>query len=410
MITREQIHELAQFEDRGACALSFYFQPATPRNRAHKEEAIVNKDLLREALRQLESKDKCESARADIDRIARLSQDLRGNGAHAKAVFACAGQGFWREYDLPPQLGATQLLLDRRFHLKPLVHLLGAFPSLGIVLLDRHRARLFELRLGELYEREGFFHPLPRRGRSDGFAGYDGGHAERRVADEVRQHFKQVAEVLKNGLEKHAFENWVLGCQETHWTQFQPQLHSEVAQKLLGRFSTDVAHVGRKEIQSQAESIFADWRKQHCRELVHETVSQARSNGRGVTGLRRVLRSLELGEVQTLLIGENYTAQAVECTGCGHLDAHLVSFCPVCGRETREVVDVADAILPRVINRDIELFYVNDDPGLDSVGNVAALLRFRSDQSKVREISDANKESPRRQPGLVGRYRGAATG
>src|ERR1700691_2282063 len=411
MITREQIHELAQFEDRGACALSFYFQPTAPRNRAHKEEAIVTKDLLREALRQLESKGKCESARADIDRIARLSQDLRGNGTHAKAVFACAGQGFWREYDLPPQLRGTRFLLDRRFHLKPLAHLLGAFPSLGIVLVDRHRARLFELRLGELNEREGFFHPPSRRGRSDGFGGYDGGHAERRVADEARQHFKQVAEVLKNAVEKHAFEKWALGCQETHWTQFQPQLHSEVAQRLLGRFSTDVAHVSRKKIQSQAESIFADWRKRHCSELVRETVSQARGNARGVTGLRRVLRSLELGEVQTLLIGENYTAQAVECTSCGHLDAHLVSFCPVCGRETREVVDVAEAILPRVIRHDIELFYVTEDPGLASVGNVAPLWRFRSDQSKVREITDAEaKEFPSRLPGRVGRYRGVAAG
>ncbi len=99
MITREQIHELAQFEDQGACALSFYFQPTTPRNKAHKEEAILTKDLVREALRQLEnksngSKHKYESARADLDRILRLSQELRGNGAHAKAVFACSAQGF----------------------------------------------------------------------------------------------------------------------------------------------------------------------------------------------------------------------------------------------------------------------------------------------------------------------------
>src|ERR1039458_3258943 len=112
MITRDQIHEIAQFEDQGACALSFYFQPTTPRNKAHKEEAILTKDLVREALRKLESraklhesnnkgtdqnkenKDKYEAARADIDRIVRLSQDLRGNGTHAKAVFACAAQGF----------------------------------------------------------------------------------------------------------------------------------------------------------------------------------------------------------------------------------------------------------------------------------------------------------------------------
>ncbi len=145
MITREQIHELAQFEDEGACALSFYFQPTTPRNKAHKEEAILTKDLAREVLRQLESRDfegktktktknKCESARADLDRIVRLSQDLRGNGAHAKAVFACSAQKFWREYDLPAHLSGTQLLVDRHFHLKPLTQLLASLPSLGIVI------------------------------------------------------------------------------------------------------------------------------------------------------------------------------------------------------------------------------------------------------------------------------------
>src|SRR6202795_3605889 len=357
MISREQIQELARFEDQEACALSFYFQPRTPRNKAHKEDAILTKDLAREALRQLEekkkSKEKSEPARADLDRIVRLSQELRGIGSHAKAVFACSAQGFWREYDLPAQLSGTQLLVDRHFHLKPLAHLLGASPSLGVVLIDRHRARLFELRLGELNELEGFFHPLSRRGRSDGFAGYDGGHAERRVADEARQHFKFVADFFKDALEKGMFEKWILGCQEIHWSQFAPQLHSYASQKLLGRFSAEVAHVSRDEIRTHAERIFADWQQRRSSEALRETLSQARSNGRGVTGLRRVLRSLEMGEIQTLLIGDNYVAQAVECTGCGHLDAHLVSFCPACGRETREVVDGADAILPWVIPHDI---------------------------------------------------------
>jgi peptide subunit release factor 1 (eRF1) len=424
MITREQIHELAQFEDEGACALSFYFQPTTPRNKAHKEEAILTKDLAREVLRQLEGRDfegksktktknKCDSARADLDRIVRLSQELRGNGAHAKAVFACSAQKFWREYDLPAHLSGTQLLVDRHFHLKPLTQLLASLPSLGIVLMDRHRARLFELRLGELTERMDFFHPLPHRGRSDGFKGYDGGHAERRVADEVRQHCKIVADFLKDALDKGMFEHWILGCQDTHWPQFAAQLHSYASQKLLGRFTAEVAHVSRDEIRSQAKRIFADSQKKRCDDALRETLSQARSSGRGVTGLRRVLRSLESGEVQTLLVGQSYHSQAVECAGCGHLDAHLVSFCPVCGRETREVVDVAEAILPRVISHNIELFYVNDDAEFDKVGNIAALLRFRSEQntSNVRPINQAPPNpSVSRRAGLVGRYRGLASG
>ena len=61
MITREQIHELAEFEDPASCALSYYFQPTTPRNKAHKEETILTKDLAREALRQLESKSTSDS-------------------------------------------------------------------------------------------------------------------------------------------------------------------------------------------------------------------------------------------------------------------------------------------------------------------------------------------------------------
>jgi peptide subunit release factor 1 (eRF1) len=256
------------------------------------------------------------------------------------------------------------------------------------------------------------FHPLTRRGRSDGFAGYDAGHAERRVADEARQHFKSVAEFLKDALEKSLFEKWILGCQDIHWSHFEPQLHPYVAQKLLGRFTVELAHVSREEIRQQAEKIVAGAQERRCREAVSDTINQARHNNRGVTGLRRVLRSLELGEVQTLLVGQNYRAQAVECSGCGHLDAHLVSFCPVCGRETREVVDVGEAILPRVIQHNIELFYVKDDAEFDQIGNIAALLRYRSEQNSnnnVRSIADVPPNpSISRRAGLVGRYRGLA--
>ncbi|MGC2021980.1 MAG: hypothetical protein WA654_13050, partial [Candidatus Sulfotelmatobacter sp.] len=436
MITREQIHELAEFEDPSACALSFYFQPPTPRNKAHKEEAILTKDLAREAMRQLEtrtrsgnannsnskSKDKFESARADLDRIVRLSQDSRGNAPRAKAVFACSTQGFWREYDLPAQLSCTQLLVGRHFHLKPLAQLLAAFPSLGIVLVDRHRARLFDLRLGELNERMDFFHPLTRRGRGDGFGGYDAGHVERRVADEARQHFKFIAEFLKDALgktnkdkadkDKGMFDNWIVGCQDVHWSQFEPQLHPYAKQKLLGRFTAEVAHVSDEEIRSHAEKIFADAQARRCEEVVQETLNQAHHHARGVTGLRRVLNALELGEVQTLLVGQSYHAQAVECSGCGHLDAHLVNICPVCGKQTREVVDVGEAILPWVIRHNIELFYVKDDPEFDKVGNIAALLRFRPDQTindNLRSIADVPPNpSVSRRAGLVGRYRGLA--
>jgi len=385
MITREDIRELAQFraEGDGQRALSFYFEPRTPQNKSHREEAILAKDLVRDALREAERNGKNAEVRSDLRRILELAEGLHGNQARAKAVFACGARGFWREFDLPSQLPSTQLFVNRQFHLKPLARLLGAQPRLCVALVDRHRARFFDLRLDALTEREALFRTLPaRQGRGDGYAGYDGGHAQRRVQDETMHHFKEVAGHLKESLEKGWFDKLIIGCHDTNWRELELQLHPYVKQRLLGRFSADVAKMSNEEIRERAGSLLEDWIERRQRELTREVLSQAKSNSRGVTGLRRVLRSLEVGEVQALLLGESFAHPAVECTACGHLDAHIVRFCSVCGHATSEMDDVCDAVIPRAIQRDIELFYVKDDPEFDQAGNIAALLRFRADQSK----------------------------
>jgi peptide chain release factor subunit 1 len=383
MITREDIRELAAFQSQGeGCALSFYFQPRTPQNKSHKEETILAKDLVRQALREAEKHGKNGCARVDLERILDLAGQLRGNQARAKAVFASSARKFWREFDLPPQLFPTQVFVNRRFHLKPLAALLGAQPRLCVALVDRQRGRFFDLRLDELKEREESFRPLPRR-RGDGYAGYDAGHAERRVANEIMQHYKAVALRLKEELERSVWERLVVGCHDANWSEFESHLHPYVRQRLLGHFAADVQSLTSDQIREHADRALREWLGNRRRTLLREALSLARGHGRGVTGLRRVLHALEMGEVQTLLLGENYAARAVECPACGHVDSHMVPHCVVCGRPTRELGDVCDAIIPIAIRRDIELFYVKNDGEFDKVGNIAAVLRFRADKPRV---------------------------
>ncbi len=384
MITREDIRELAQFQfdDKESCALSFYFQPRPPQNKSHREEAILAKDLVRSAMREAEKNGKNGCARADLLRMLSVAENLHGHQTRAKAIFACGARNLWREFDLPPDLPGSRLVVNSRFHLKPLALLLGAQRRVCVALVNRQRARLFDFRLDEVKEREGIVHAVARRTRSDGYAGYDAGHHERHVAEEALHHYKDVAARLKDEAEKGAWEKLIIGCQDNQWPEFEPQLHPYVMQRLLGRFSTEVATAGIDHIRENASRILLEARDHRRKSLVREALNQAKSNNRGVTGLRRVLRSLELGEVQTLLMGENYSAHAVECGNCGHLDAHIVRHCPVCGHATRELEDVCDAIIPVAIRRDIELFYVKDDEEFDHAGNIAALLRFRADQSR----------------------------
>ena len=123
MITREQIHELAQFEDPAGCALSYYFQPSAPSNKAHKGEAILTKDLAREALHRLEDQrsDKCPSAREDLDRIVRLSRQrqprqsgFRLRGAKLLARIRSAGTPEWHSNSGKPSLPSQTACADSR--------------------------------------------------------------------------------------------------------------------------------------------------------------------------------------------------------------------------------------------------------------------------------------------------------
>ncbi len=252
-----------------------------------------------------------------MQHILELAGEWEGGRGRARAVFACGGKKFWREFDLPPQLARTQLFVNRRFHLNQLAVVLGGQPRLWLVLVDRHRARFFDLQFDEVKERESVFRPLPRR-RGDGFGGYDAGHAERSVNEDAQHHFKYVTEVLKQGLERGAFDRFIIGCQDIHWHDFEAHLHPQLKSRLLGRFAAEVGNVTEEQVREHGGRILRESLAQRQHDQVREVLSQAKSNGRGVTGLRRVLRSLEMGEVQVLLLAENYSAHAVECTGCGH--------------------------------------------------------------------------------------------
>jgi len=389
-MTRDEIRELAAFqadETKGACALSFYFQPDPPQDRSHRNQTILAKEVIKQVLKSPAAQGKNGSVHEDLDRVLELASRL--HGPLGKVVFACSSHKFWKEYDLPPHLGATRVYLQSRFQLKPLAALLGAQPALCVAVIDRQRARFFDLRLDDLQEKPAIVHLLSRTGASYGYTGYDAGHAERRIADEALQHFKSVAERLRSDQDKGVWERLIVGCQDKNWAELEPHLHPYVKQRLIARFSADVASVSNEEIRDRAGRVLDKWIRERGISKVGQAIEFARANSRGVTGLRRVLQALEAGEVQSLFLSENYSAHAVECTNCGHLDAHIVAQCLACGRATHELTDVCDAIIPIAIRRDLELFYLKDHKELDRAGNIAALLRFRSDQSRVGKIAVA---------------------
>ena len=390
MITREELRQLAQVESPGSCAISFYFQPQTPQDKSHREEAILAKDLVRSALRQAEPSGNHQALRRDLQKVLQAAESLYGNHSLGKAIFACRDRGIWRELDLPPRLGQSQLKVDSRFHLRPLVAAQSGSLRTCIALLNRLKARIFELeRHGEeLRQRPDLeFGPLSKTGRSDGYLGYEAGHRERHAENEIKNHFKWFADSLHMLLNRDRFDALLIGCHDDAWPDLEPQLHPYVKQRLQGRFLVDPVAASAEEVREHANRILDRAKAARREALVREVIGEAQRNARGALGLRRVLTALERQEVQTLIVGRSFHAEAAECPNCRHLDTRMVRHCAVCGHPTREVSDVTDALVDLALRNGAEIEFIDDDLDLEKAGHIAALLRYRADQNTPKKVA-----------------------
>jgi peptide subunit release factor 1 (eRF1) len=303
-------------------------------------------------------------------------------------VFACSEQGIWHELDVPPRLGRSQITVNSRFHLRPLVEAHAGLPRTCVVLVNRKKARIFELQEGEITQKPDLeFEQAMRKPRSDGFGGYEAGHRERHIENQVMQQFKQFAESLLLLHNREKFEALLIGCRDEAWPEIEPHLHSSLKQKLQGRFLIDPAAASAEEVREQAERILAETALSEKEALVREVLGEAQRNARGAVGLRHVLNALERQEVQTLLIGRGLKAEAVECTNCRHLDTRMVKSCAVCGHETRELSDVSDALVDLALRNGADIQFIDDAPELEKNGRVGALLRFRADQNTAEKLA-----------------------
>jgi peptide subunit release factor 1 (eRF1) len=382
MITREEIRRLAQFESPVGCAITFYFQPHTPQNKSHREEAIMVKDLVRDALRKAERNSNQPALREDLEKILNIAEGLHGNHSRGKAIFSCRERGIWRELDIPPRPEPSQIKVNSRFHLRPLVDANSGLPRTCIALVNRKKARIFELQDTEITQKPDLeFGPSPGVPRSDGFQGYEAGHRERHVENMVMQHFKMFAESLLMLAHREKFDALLIGCQDDSWPEIESQLHSDLKQKLQGRFAIDVLSATPEEVRQHANRILTESMLTAQKELVREVIGEAQRNARGALGLKHVLNALERQEVQTLLILRSFKAEAVECPNCRHLDTRMVKTCAVCAHETRELSDVSDALVDLALRNGADIRFIDGDPDMEKAGDVAALLRFRADQN-----------------------------
>jgi peptide subunit release factor 1 (eRF1) len=376
------LRKLSNVESKQGCAISFYFFPQPPQNKAHAEDRIRLKDVVRNAQRKAETEGK-QPAIADLKRIEELSDQL-AQSSEPVAIFACAEHGIWEQVSLPGQSGETRVVLNGRFHLRALAE--SPDRNILVVTADRVNIRFLRLSAGKLQQFDAIESDIPRKARTDGFAGYDAGHKERHVGHWEKVHFKEMAEKMRQLCEGPSFDAAVIICRSELRSEIEPLLHPYVNDKLLGYLDFDPSSADEATIRTQVVGMGRERQLGEEQALIREVMGEAQRDARGKVGLRAVLEALERGEVQTLVLGNGFAATVSECGNCGHLDHRNGRKCSVCAQPAREIDDLVDALTTRALRSSLEIAYV-DDEAFRKAGNIGALLRFRSDQNTPAKLA-----------------------
>ncbi|HZR58805.1 MAG TPA: hypothetical protein VFA74_18185 [Terriglobales bacterium] len=378
MISVQDLESLGKFWADEGDAISFYLQPPIPSELAHREEPILAKDKIREALGGHHASS--STVRADLNRLQEMAAAMKGNSRETKIVFACGRQQFWQEYNCQGDFG-VRLEISHSFSLAPLTGQVTKRPCYCIALADMNRARLLLFEAGKISEHSQVLDEEKEKIRTTGTK--SSVSAQRQKDELVRKHFQFLADHLLHFYEHGDFDNLLVGCRTEIWPEIEAVLHSELKRILLAHFHVDPGLASPHEVQERAQQLIDEKDREDENALVQTVTGEAARDGLGAVGLSPVARSLEKGEIRTLMWTNKNGASprgASICLQCGHLRLGTAQNCDLCRGPVHQFPDAKEALVRKAIENSIELRVLEtvQTPLPDDIG---ALLRFRSDHN-----------------------------
>lgn len=366
MLTESDLRELLNYTSTHP-VLSLYL---------NTEPAQGNADAYRLRLRTML---KDVDLPKDIERIEQFFAHEYDWSGRSVAVFSCMPDDFFRAFPLKVTIQNRVRISDHP-HFKPLADVWDAFGGYGVILVDKQGARLFHFHLGELEEQQGTVGEEikhVKHGGASSFPGRRGGIAGRtgNAEELVDRNMKSAADFAIHFFEANHIRRVLIGGTEENTKALFSLLPKTWQSLVVGTFAIPMtashAEVMNKAIQIGME---AETRQEH--HLIDNAITAAAKGTGGAVGVENVLSAVSAHRVQTLLFKEGYISQGVRCQSCSFVTPHKLELCPMCGSKTEPVLDIVDLAVRSVLQSGGDVEVIHHSPELESVGKIAAVLRY----------------------------------
>ncbi len=353
-----------------------------PRDRSRGKYLIKLKNRVKSAIQALPrlglERGTAEEVARDLNRV----QDFLRNPANLPhtqgvAIFAAEGIGLFESVALPV-VHRSRLLVDATPLVRELASVEEEFGRLLTVVLDRSRARFFEVTAFESQEVMGLRSETTRGKRfhadHDNSSGWGEHTYNNRIREEKQRHYEAIARELFSMDRKHPAHGIVLAGTGAEPGAVEPFLHSYLAERLIGTVRLNPKEATPASVHSATLTVREAYERASERELVHEML-EGIGTGWGINGLSPTLKALARGQVRSLLVNSDSTEPGFRCGDSGRL--------AVTERECRgegepiPVLDIVDDAIEEALRQGVDVNVVYEPEARDAIDSLGALLRFR---------------------------------
>jgi len=385
MITADQLQTILSFQPDSAPITTLYlsFDEEAKKQKQHK---IMLKDLFRYKTEKTYFKNLSENAqksvRDDFDRIEDYITMEYGQDAGSKsiAVYSCSAEDLWEtmHFNVPME---TSMVVNPHPYLRPLVEAASEHRNYAIILIDRSKAAILEVRLGRVIEhvrvRE---EDMPDQVKEGNFGGTSERRIERHINDHVHQHLKDVAEKAMELQQAHDYKWVYIGGRQEIINEFKNHLHSYVKERLLGQIVVE-PHAPIEEVLEKASQAEEQSRQEYEQQRLEQLSDEIGSRQRGIGGLTAILHAQQRGQVETLLIQEDFSRKGFFCRECYYLTTNKdQKTCPIDGSQLYRTPDVVDNLILNVLKQGgaAETLFT----GMEEFDGIGAFLRYPMQQQQ----------------------------
>ena len=374
------LDKLLEFEPAPVPVISLYLDARVNEQGKRQFMPFVRKQLNERAKTYETNSVERESFEKDAERITAYLEEGITKAASGLAIFACAAADLFEIGEFETPFERDRVFVSDRPHVYPLARVAEKYRRYAVVLADTNRARIFVFAAGQTINEESIENVKTKR---TSVGGWSQARYQRHEENYHLHHVKEVVDMLDKIVREEEIEHIILAGDETVVIPLlREQLPKPLEEKVI-----DAVNLGidTPEHELLEESLFVFQRHDSLTDMekVERLFNEYRGDNLGVAGVPDTLAALSNGQVEEVLI-----VSSVENL---QYDEEEV-------KKVLELYDV-DGSLPPELNKQIvadelvrranllssaRVTFIDDDMGLEQIGGVGALLRYRiSDENAV---------------------------